>query len=107
MHDDGVRPDELDQARSYRAGVFPISFAGPGPVAAGLGDLVTHGFPDDHFDRLRQKVLDVTVDEVNAAAAARLRPDNLVCVVVGDAATVVPELEQTGLGPVEVVADEH
>ena len=68
---------------------------------------MTHGFPDDHFDRLRQKVLDVTVDEVNAAAAARLRPDNLVCVVVGDAATVVPELEQTGLGPVEVVADEH
>jgi len=107
MHDDGVRPDELEQARSYRAGVFPISFAGPGPVAAGLGDLVTHGFPDDHFDRLRQQVLDVTVDEVNAAAATRLRPDNLVCVVVGDAATVVPELESTGLGPVEVVADDY
>ena len=106
MHNDGVRPDELDQARSYRAGVFPISFAGPGPVAAGLGDLVTHGFPDDHFDRLRQRVLDVTVDEVNAAAAERLRPDELVCVVVGDAETVVPALESTGLGPVEVVADD-
>jgi len=106
MHDDGVRPDELEQARSYRAGVFPISFAGPGPVAAGLGDLVTHDFPDDHFDRLRQQVLDVSVDEVNAAAATRLRPDDLVCVVVGDAATVVPDLERTGLGPVEVVADE-
>jgi predicted Zn-dependent peptidase len=107
MHDDGVRQDELDQARSYRAGVFPISFAGPGPVAAGLGDLVTHGFADDHFDRLRQQVLAVSVDEVNAAAATRLRPDNLVCVVVGDAAGVVPDLEQTGLGPVEVVADDH
>lgn len=106
MHDDGVRPDELEQARSYRAGVFPISFAGPGPVAAGLGDLVTHGFADDHFDRLRQQVLDVTVEEVNAAAASRLRPDHLVCVVVGDAATVAPDLERTGLGPVEVVADE-
>ncbi|HMC67552.1 MAG TPA: insulinase family protein, partial [Mycobacteriales bacterium] len=107
MHDDGVRPDELEQARSYRAGVFPISFAGPGPVAAGLGDLVTHGFADDHFDRLRQQVLDVTVDEVNAAASTRLRPDSLVCVVVGDAATVVPELESTGLGPVEVIADDY
>jgi len=106
MHKDGVRPEELEQARSYRAGVFPISFAGPGPVAAGLGDLVTHGFPDDHFDRLRQQVLDVTVDQVNAAASARLRPDNLVCVVVGDAGKVVPELESTGLGPVEVVADD-
>jgi predicted Zn-dependent peptidase len=106
MHDAGVQPDELDQARSYRAGVFPISFAGPGPVAAGLGDLVTHNLPDDHFDQLRQRVLDVTVDEVNDAAAARLRPDELVCVVVGDAASVVSGLEQTGLGPVEVVADD-
>ena len=107
MHDEGVRPDELEQARSYRAGVFPISFAGPGPVAAGLGDLVTHGFADDHFDRLRQQVLDVSVDEVNVAASSRLHPDKLVCVVVGDAATVAPELESTGLGPVEVVADDY
>jgi predicted Zn-dependent peptidase len=106
MHDAGVQPDELEQARSYRAGVFPISFAGPGPVAAGLADLVTHDLPDDHFDRLRQRVLDVTVDEVNEAATTRLRPHDLVCVVVGDAASVVPDLEKVGLGPVEVVTDD-
>jgi predicted Zn-dependent peptidase len=106
MRDAGVQDEELDQARSYRAGVFPISFAGPGPVAAGLADLVTHGLPDDHFDRLRQRVLDVTVDEVNAAASTRLRPDELVCVVVGDASAVLADLEATGLGPVEVVADD-
>ena len=106
MHDAGVQDDELEQARSYRAGVFPISFAGPGSVAAGLGDLVIHDLPDDHFDRLRQRVLDVTVDEVNAAASSRLRPDELVCVVVGDASAVVADLEATGLGPVEVVADD-
>ena len=106
IHDKGVLDDELEQARSYRAGVFPISFAGPGPVAAGLGDLVTHGLPDDHFDRLRQRVLEVTVDEVNTAASSRLRPDELVCVVVGDASAVVADLEATGLGPVEVVADD-
>ena len=106
MHDDGVKPDELEQARSYRAGVFPISFAGPGAVAAGLGDLVVHDLPDDHFDQLRQRVLDVTLDEVNAAAGQRLRPQDLVCVVVGDANSVVADLEATGLGPVEVIADE-
>ena len=106
MHDAGVQADELDQARSYRAGVFPISFAGPGPVAAGLGDLVVHGLPDDHYDQLRQRVLDVTVGEINEAAARRLRPDDLVCVVVGDASAVVGDLEATGLGPVEVVADD-
>ncbi len=106
MHDGGATAAELEQARSYRAGVFPINFAGPGAVAAGLADLVVHDLPDDHYDRLRQEVLDVDLDAVNAAAATRLRPDDLVAVVVGDASAVVDELRETGLGPVEVLTDE-
>ena len=105
MHDGGVTEDELDRARSYRAGIFPINFAGPGAVAAGLGELVVHGHPDDHFDRLRAAILDVGTDEVNAAAAARLRPDDLVAVVVGDAATVGADIRALDLGPVHVVHD--
>jgi zinc protease len=106
MHDSGVTPEELEQARSYRAGVFPINFAGPGAVGAGLADLVIYGLPDDHFDRLRQQVLDVSLEDVNAAAAQRIRPDDLVAVVVGAADSIAADLEATGLGPVEVVTDE-
>ena len=106
MHESGVTGEELEQARSYRAGVFPINFASPMAVAAGLGDLVVHDLPDDHFDRLRQRVLDVTRDEVNSAAAARVRPDALVAVVVGDAQRIVSDLEAVDVGPVHVVADE-
>ena len=106
MHESGATAAELEQARSYRAGVFPINFAGPGAVAAGLGDLVVYDFADDHYDRLRQDVLDVDLDAVNAAAASRLRPDDLIAVVVGDASAVADELRETGLGPVEVLADE-
>ena len=106
MHESGVTAEELEQARSYRAGVFPINFATPGAVAAGLGDLVVHELPDDHFDRLRQQVLDISAEEINAAAQLRLRPADLVSVVVGDAGRVAAELEATGLGPVQVVSDE-
>lgn len=101
----GVTAEELEQARSYRAGVFPVNFAGVGSVAAGLGDIVVHGFADDHFDALRAKILDVTLDEVNAAASSRLRPEDLVTVVVGDASGFATELESLGLGPVEIVRD--
>lgn len=106
MHESGATETELEQARSYRAGVFPINFAGPGAVAAGLADLVVHNLPDDHYDRLRQDVLDVGLDAINAAAAQRLRPDDLVAVVVGDASAVADDLRAAGLGPVEVLADE-
>ena len=67
---------------------------------------MTHGHPDDHFDRLRAEIQAVTADEVSAAAAARLRPDEAVAVVVGDASVVGAELEAAGLGAVEVVRDE-
>jgi zinc protease len=105
-HADGVEPEELEQARAYRAGVFPISFAGAGSVASGLGDLVTHGLPDDHYDQLRARVLEVTKPELDQAATSRLRPDDLVTVVVGDASLFADDLRAAGLGPVEIVPDE-
>jgi len=106
MHTGGVEPEELEQARAYRAGVFPINFAGVMAVASGLGDLVINDFADDHFDQLRARVLDVRKEELDESAATRLHPDDLVTVVVGDAAGFVDELRDAGLGPVTVVADE-
>jgi predicted Zn-dependent peptidase len=103
MHADGLTADELERARSYRAGIFPVNFAGPGSVASGLGDIVIQGHPDDHFDRLRAEIQATTLDQVNATATSRLRPDDTVIVVVGDAAAVQGDL--TGL-PLEVVTDE-
>jgi len=104
MHEGGLTADELERARSYRAGIFPINFAGPGAVASGLGDVVIHGHPDDHFDRLRASIQATTLDEVNETTVTRLRPDEAVIVVVGDAAAVRDDF--SGL-PLEVVTDEE
>jgi predicted Zn-dependent peptidase len=106
IHEGGVEPEELEQARAYRAGVFPINFAGVMAVASGLGDLVVHDFPDDHFDRLRQQVLDVDKAAVDASATERIRPQDFVTVVVGDASGFAKDLESAGLGPVTIVPDE-
>jgi predicted Zn-dependent peptidase len=105
-HSGGVESEELEHARAYRAGVFPINFAGALAVASGLGDLAIHGFADDHFDALRQRVLDVRKDELDASARSRLRPDDLVTVIVGDASSFADDLEGAGLGPVTIVPDE-
>ena len=106
MHDAGVTEAELERARSYRAGVFPISFAAAGTVASALGDIVVHDFADDHFDRLREQILHVRKADLDAAAAERLRPDDLVCIVVGDAAVIGDDVRAAAVGPVEVVTDE-
>jgi zinc protease len=107
MHSGGVEPAELEQARAYRAGVFPINFAGVMAVSSGLGELVVHDFADDHFDKLRARVLDVSKDELDASAATRLRPEDLVTVVVGDASGFADQLGEAGLGPVTIMSDEQ
>ncbi len=102
---DGLQAEEVEQARAYRAGVFPVNFAGVSAVASGLGDIATHGFSDRHFDDLRARILDVSLDEINASARKYLRPDDFVTVIVGDAAGFVDDLPSLGLGPVEIIRD--
>jgi predicted Zn-dependent peptidase len=104
-HADGFDAAEVVAAREYRAGVFPIQFETPSAVASALTDIVVHGLADDYYDGLRDEMASVPVPAVNAACAERLRPDELVSIVVGDAEAVAGELEQVGAGPVEVVRE--
>ena len=57
----------------------------PGSIAGALATLVVHGLPDDYYATLRRSLLDATVAEVSAAAAAHLHPAGLTVVVEGDA----------------------
>jgi predicted Zn-dependent peptidase len=103
VHTGGISADELEQAKSYRVGVFPVSFAQPHAVAGALADLVVHGLPDDYFDSVRRDVATLDLEPVNLAATQRLQPDQLVTVVVGDAAVVSAELDE--FGPMTTVSD--
>jgi predicted Zn-dependent peptidase len=58
--------------------------------------------PDDFYDTVAQKYRSMTAEQLDAAMRSTLDPDKFVWVVVGDAATVKPQLDTLGL-PVEVV----
>jgi zinc protease len=98
-----VGADELAIARDYLVGVFPLRFETASQVASALGGLVALGLPDDELDRYRPGVAAVSAADVRAAANRHIRPDELVVVVVGDAAKVEPELRDAGLGELTVV----
>jgi zinc protease len=95
---EGVTGDELQVARSWRAGQLSVEMQTPGSIAGALATLVVHGLPDDYYVTLRQQYLEATVDTVSAAAAAHLQPDALTLVVEGDAAVIRDDLTAADLG---------
>jgi zinc protease len=98
-----VESDEIDIARDYLVGVFPLRFEAASQVAGALGGLVALDLPDDELDRYRPGVAAVTAADVRATANRNIRPDELAVVVVGDAASVEPEVRAAGLGELTVV----
>lgn len=96
----GVTDPELAVARSWLAGQLSVELQTPRAIVAALTTLVVHDLPDDHHARLRESLLAADVEEVSAAAAAHLRPEELTLVIEGDAALIRAELAATGLGEV-------
>ncbi|MDQ3553350.1 MAG: insulinase family protein, partial [Chloroflexota bacterium] len=101
-----VEQHELDEARDYLVGVFPLRFEAAPQVAAAIAGLAIHELPDDELDRYRPAIAAISADDVLAAARSHVRPDEASVVVVGDAAQWVDALRDAGIGEVIVLADE-
>jgi zinc protease len=102
--DGGPTAEEVEAARDYIAGTFPLRQETVGQVAARITELVVYGLEDDYHDTYRDRIRAVTVEDAHRVARRHVRPAEAQIVVVGDAAKVSPALDALGLGPVEVVA---
>jgi len=101
---DDVPSKELREVKDYLIGVFPLRFESTGGVAAAIEPLVNYGLPDDYWQTYRDHLEAISESDVKRVANDLIVPDQLLCLVVGDAAKVGSELEATGVGPMEVVA---
>jgi zinc protease len=102
---DPLSQEEIDAARDFLVGVFPLRFETPAAIAAALAGLVVQRLPDDELERYRPSVAAVTAEEVRAAAEAHIHPDRAAVLVVGDAGRVEADLRAAGVGEVEVVRE--
>jgi len=101
---DGPTGAEIEAARDYIAGTFPLRQETAGQVAGRISELVVYHLEDDYHDTYRERIRAVQVEDAHAAALRHVRPSEAQIVVVGDAAEVVPALEALELGPVNIVA---
>jgi zinc protease len=96
-----VSATELEAAKGYLVGSFPIGVQTADQVAGQVAITRMLGLPVEDLLQRRERVAAVTVDDVRRVAARYLRPDSLTVVVVGDAARVMAGLER--IAPVELV----
>ena len=99
-----VSDAELDDARNFLAGVFPLGLQTTDGVAAKLTSIASYGLPDDYYDHYRDQLLAVSKPDVLDAAQRRLWPDRAAVVIAGDAESIRGPLEALDVGPV-VIAD--
>jgi zinc protease len=83
IRSEGVTPEELQNAKTYLTGAYPLQFEGNGPIASIAVGMQMQGLPTDYIANRNDKVNAVTLDDINRVARDLLDPEALTFVVVG------------------------
>lgn len=102
IHTDPATPDELKLAKDNALRSLPGQYETAANQAALTAELFVYGLPNDYFQKLPAQYAAVTPEQVAAAAAAYIHPNNLVLVAVGDRAKIEAGLKELNLGPIEI-----
>lgn len=90
MAEEGVTAEELERAKTYLTGAYPLRFDGNGPIARIMVGMQVQGLPIDYIATRNDKVRAVTLEDVRRVARRIYRPDDLHFVVVGGPDVVLP-----------------
>jgi len=103
LDDKGVT--EAERARTINGNMrsLPGSFETSANLLGAMRLIELYGRPDDYYETLGARYGALSVADMDAAIRAQLRAEDFVWVVVGDAATVKPQLDKLGL-PLELRA---
>ncbi|WP_299044601.1 pitrilysin family protein [uncultured Tateyamaria sp.] len=80
---EGVTQEELDAAKLFVTGAYPLRFDGNAPIARIMVGMQMLGLPIDYIATRNEKVEAVTLEDVKRVAGELLDPDGLHFVVVG------------------------
>jgi len=79
----GVTEAELEAAKTYLTGSYPLRFDGNGQIADILVGMQLDDLPADYVNTRNAEVEAVTLEDIARVAAERLRPEDLRFVVAG------------------------
>ena len=87
---------ELQGAQDYMAGSFPLTIETPSAIALQVLNQLFYGLDLKELESFRERVYNITPEEIQRVAQKYLRPDRLAVVLVGDASKFVDQLKSVG-----------
>jgi len=88
IRDEVVSEQELNNAKSYLTGVFPIRIETQEGLIEQLVNIKMFYLPDDYLQTYRDHVMEITADDIQRVARKYLTTDRAAIVIVGDAAEI-------------------
>src|SRR5687768_5187253 len=88
-----VSEQELSDAKSYLTGVFPIRLETQEGVIDQLVQIKMFGLPDNYLEIYRNKIQEVTIEQVQEVARKYVKPDEAAFVIVGDASQLNEQIK--------------
>jgi zinc protease len=92
----GVTEKELDGARSYYIGHFPLGLETPTQIATKIIEQEFYGLPEDYLEKYLDNIRSVSREDVNRAAGRFLDPQNLIIVLVSRAEDTLKDAQTLG-----------
>ena len=83
LRDEGVSGKELEDAKTYLTGSFPLRFDSNARIAEQLNGLQLEGLGADYLERRNELMRAVTREDINRVARRLLNVENLLVVSVG------------------------
>ena len=84
MRDEGVSDEELDNAKTYLIGSYPLRFDSNAKIAAQLLGIQLQELGIDYFDKRNDLIAAVTIADIRRVAKRLLDPASLSLVAVGE-----------------------
>jgi zinc protease len=92
IRNEEVGEKELNDAKTYLTGIFPIRLETQDGLIDQLAQIEMYGLRREYLREYRKRVQQVTAEEVRRVANQYVLPDNAAIVIVGDGASVTEQV---------------
>jgi len=83
LADNGVTAEELEAAQRYMTGAYPLRFSGNSSIAGTLAAMQADDMPIDYINTRNERVMAVTLEDIQRVARRVIDTETLQFVVVG------------------------